>query len=338
MEEKQIIKININEAIALCHMLDEFDDFSKNLNNFLKKVKDKIKLIYKLGKISRGEFCTPSIKVRKFYNANKHAIDTINEYSHIHTFICQNFQFGYGKGDIEYKNYRLYQYILINQDKLDKILAVLEKLKELGFYSIEFDENQDFTNEHYTLDLSYHYRSYITYLDNLVAISSYQRDVVKYKSEGSSYKMLLETLDSSGNLNQIRMKILLNDLTFDISRLPKTISKEEIIDKIVGLQKDKNEEYTTIRNSVDLNIAIEDLLLMFHFVDSKISSLDGISQREELTKLLSNIKENILKMQAISTEYDKDAVSSNENITENLLKEEKKSYQRRRELSRLHID
>lgn len=336
MEENKTIKVNINGLIALCHILDEYETFNQNLINFLKESRNKSNSIWRIGRIANGEDWAPAPKEKKFYKQNKLVIDTINSHLHIQTYICENYEFSYNNNAVVYKNNELYQYILNNKDKLDRIILVLEKLKKLGFKQLQFNENFDFTNEIYVLPLFLHYNHYIPYLDNLEAIPVYRKDIVKYKSTSSNYKMTTLPVWSEVSFTY-EMQIFLNDLTFDADRLPNAISKEEITDKIIALQKAKNEEYTIIRNSVDFSIGADDLLSSFSSVNNSLSKLDDVSKKEELTKLLASIKDDILKIKALSTEYDKEVVN-NGKVTEETLNKEKKAYQRRRELSKMHID
>ena len=57
-----------------------------------------------------------------------------------------------------------------------------------------------------------------------------------------------------------------------------------------------------------------------------------------MEELLLTIKEAILKMQTISTEYNQKVADENPTISEEFLEEQKKAYVRRRENSKLHID
>lgn len=330
MEQNHTIRIN--SLIALCHILDDFEEFNKRLVSSLsfKNYND----IYNLSKVSKGEKCFNSKKAKKFYQENKSVIDTINKHYNIHSFISYNYD---PKGNPDNELNYFYQYISKNRENLDKIISVLEKLKELGFKKIKLNEELDFSQEKYTF-YSYYNNSTVIYLENLEAIPNYTNDIT-YKTNGSNYKMKLGvSLWGKYIISEYDREIILNNLTFDVDRLPTAISKEQIIDKILELPTAKKEEYTIIRNSVDLSVSTDDLLSMFYSVNRSINSLEDVNKKEELIQLLSNIKEDILKMQAISAEYNKEVANNNENITETLLEKEKEAYQRRREFSRMHLD
>lgn len=98
-----------------------------------------------------------------------------------------------------------------------------------------------------------------------------------------------------------------------------------------NLSKEKKKEYSSIKNSVDLGVGIADLCLLANDINEKINSFDDVKQKQELIELLSGIKENLLKMQLISNEYDQEIINDNEFITETLLENEKNEYVKRRE-------
>lgn len=334
MENKQTMKVRIDDAIALCHIIDEFETFSENLINFLTVKSDSIAAsVYKLSKIAKGENCLGAQRIKQFYNDNKYVIDVIRKYSYITEFIFAHYNFG---SNIEICTHDLYKYILENRDKLDNILAVLERLKKLGFDSFKFNTTLDFSEQTYTA-----YRilsdnlSSVIYLDNLEAIPSYDYDV-KYRASGSNYLMKLNIL--IGKIASFGNEITLNSLTFDVNRLPKTLSLEETLYKILALQQEKEQEYHIIRNSVDLSIGIDDLYLMYSEIQRKFNKLEGVDSKESLLEELRKVKEALDQMTILSQEYDKQMVANNEGITESLLTEEKEAYVRRREWAKMDLD
>ena len=331
-------KIEINHLIAICNTIDNYELFNNNLIQFLNTTKNKIELIYKLGKISNSEISIPYPKIIKFYKENKIIIDIINKNSNIHTFICQNYQYDKTNQNTKFKNQNLYKYILNNKKELNKILDILEKLKNLGFTDIEFNENLDFTTEKYYIYSNLSSNFDIIYLDNLEAIPSYSYGQINYKTTGSNYKMTLGLLGSEKNFCKYSKKIILNSLIFDPDTLPKEISHQEITHKILELPNIKEEEYSIIRTSVDLSTNIDDLLLTYLNVNRSIENLNINKNKEEIIAVLSNIRDNILKLKGLSVEYDEEQIHQNEYITEHVLSREKELYQRNREFLKLHID
>ena len=322
----------ISNLIALCHIIDEFEEFQNELIPILSS-KNSSDFIYTLSAVSKGTTKLGATKEKNFYTKNKYIIDKINQHSHLISFI----DFNYGRNGMPYDNFQFfYQYILKHRNKLRKILGVLLKLKQLGFEKIDFNSDLDFTQETYKIHTFFSNNFNITYFDNLTAIPSYNSDTISYKTNGSKYKITVGI--SLGRISKYDKHIVLNNLIFDYTELPSAISKEEIFYKIIGLRQEKQHEYSLVSNSVDLGVSVSDLYDMYNSVSSKINNLENVEKKEELVQLLQTIKETILKMQTISTEYDKNIAEKNPTISEKFLEEQKKAYIRRRENSKLHID
>ena len=75
--------------IALCYILDEFEEFNKKIKGIISTNNNK-KFIFDLYEVSMGNF-NCSMKARRFYNENKAVIDTINQYSNLFLFIDSSY-------------------------------------------------------------------------------------------------------------------------------------------------------------------------------------------------------------------------------------------------------
>lgn len=316
-------KMDTNNLITLCHIVDDFKEFEKKLKPAITNKYNR-NFIFQLWDVSQGKFKIGAIKAKKFYEQNKKVIDTINKYSNVPTFI--NLNYGYYGDELNDNSITVfYNYLLENKDKLDKILAVLNKIKELGFGDINFNPELDFSQLYYSIYNRINNNWEFIYLDNLVARPhyNYNNNKVIYKTTDSSYKIKLKVF--LGKIKEYDKEITLNDLTFDYNRLPNSLSIEDTFDKISNL----NSENTVVKNSVDLNVSIDDLMIMHNIINRKLNSLDDVDKKQELIKLLTDIKDTAVKMHEIVVEYDNDIISNNEDITEELLKEEKEQYKRR---------
>lgn len=322
-----------NHLIAACHVIDRLVLFNQRLAAAMPE-KNGNDFVNNLWKVSNGEFCL-SLKARRFYEENKFVIDTINKYSDIHNFINENYDFDGTLYNTCLK--RFINYLLRHQGDILQVIAVLRKLQELGFNKVEFDESVDFTQSTYRVYSNFERNNKVEFLDNLAAVPTYSSGVVEYKTSGSPYLMTLDMhyrrLSSSITFNTI----VLNDFSFDPERLPAAITKEDIFDRIIGLRSAKQEEYTAVRESVDLNVGISDLYQMFNAVYAKLNGLTSVEQKDELIALLNSIHEAILKMQAISAEFDQTIVQNNPDISEEILEEEKTAYMRQREFSKIDL-
>lgn len=323
--EKQILKIDVDDAVLLCCIFYQYETFNRNLSDFLKNEKNKIGTIDKLEKVIAGQCFLASRKFKKFYQDNKSVIDKINIYSSLHSFLSRNYVFD--DDMVLFKNGKLYEYMYKNREKLDTIIELFGKIKNLGFKVLEFSEDMDFSCEEYSFGVDSTYFKRVIYLDNLEAIPSYHDGVVKYKSIGSNYKMIIDYSFQSATPE----RIILNDLTFNPDRLPDSISEKEITSKIVESKSRVEHESAAIRNSADLSISVENMLRAFSNASQTINGLCVVDKKAKLIDLLTDIKENLVLMQEISASYDQSLIENHPSITASKLSEEKKLRRKKEE-------
>ena len=203
---------------------------------------------------------------------------------------------------------------------MGKILSVLNKINNIKVGSIKLDEGVDFTKEEYRLYTWYPDNLELSLLDNMDVIPSYDSFEVKYRTTGSNYKITMNS--RFGKLDSyINTQITLNSLTFDPNEIPNYVSAKEVFRKIFELRDQKSEEYSTIKNLVDLNMSIEELYSVYVSVSKKIENLDESENKENFIELLKVIKDAIIRMQTINEQMDSDAVSSSLVSKETLDKE-----------------
>ena len=328
MKKERVIEIDVKNLLALCNILDEFEEFNERAISFFSG-KDKHELLNKLIKVTKNEFCFNSRKVKKFYNENKKVIDTIKKYSYVWDFFSKGYC--WNPKYTEELNY-MYQYIKENRKDLDKIIAVLEKIKEYKIDNLQFNKDFDFTTETYTIYISIFSTSSYNYLDNLEVVPCYESDKIKYKTTGSNYKIDFR------NCSRFLENIKLNSLNFDAEKLPNSSDREEMLNKLFSLRDEKKEEYDAIRSSVDLNIKIENMSSITSALESIIERIDNVKTKEELKKNLLTITSSLSKMQSITDNNDKENIEKSEFITTEVLEKEKKLYKERELYSYIDID
>ena len=328
--EKKYKTIDVNNLLALAHILDKYEDFRKNLIKFVSNENNRND-IYKLYKISKGEMVF-SPKAHKFYKNNKDVIDIINKYSVINMFMYyvhkQN-----GEYNIDY----FYNYLNDNKDKLDSIISLLGQIKELGFKEIKLNEEETFKNEEYKLNTSmvksiiYSIVTDIRFLENMELIPEYENNIIKYKTNGSNYCMVLPYRDDAKGWAS--NEIILNNLLFDPNRLPNSLKKEDTVDKIIALKETKKEDTTSIRELVDLGVKIFDLEKEYANLKYIVDRLENVKSKEELKKVLSNIKIEIEQLRQIN----KNEVKENPNVSEEQIEKEKQKYLSIREFQQIDL-
>lgn len=304
MIENDVHMIYTKNLIALCHILDEYEEFKNRLQTVMNK-KFNADFIKKIDDVSTGNFSC-SIKAMEFYKQNKRVIDTINQYTNISLFINDNNDCELNAIDrVDY----FYNYLKKHRDEMDKILKLLDKLSKLHIVTVTLNENIDFSCETYDIHTWMPDNRKLVLLDNMEAVPGYSSDLVRYKTTGSNYKITLS--GAFGDLNRYPIgKIVLDSLTFDESRLPDNLSSEEVYQTILELKDKKEDEYAAIKTSVDLNVGIEDLYKVFTIISQRIENLEDSEKKQELTHQLTTIKTAILKMQAINEQMDADVISS----------------------------
>ncbi len=331
METKKVKEIYTDNLIALCHIIDSYSEFSKNLRSFIstKYNRDNVEYLYQM---SNGKFIFGAKKVKQFYQKNKTIIDLINKYSNISMFINQHYDNQgnpYELADLDF----FYQYILNKKDCLKQILETLNKIKKLGFEKLQFDENLDFTTNDYKINKSFKYNNNIEYLDNMEAIPNYESDVINYKTKGSNYKITIKpsvrTIINQ-DISGYDKKIIVNSLNFDANKLPEIMTKENTFDKIISLANEKNDECEAIRNSVNLSISLDFLCLSINSINNLLSRIDDIENKDDLLNILSEMKLNLNKLQTANLKYASNIEQVYPSITSDMLQEEKNLYLNRK--------
>lgn len=314
MKNMKNLEIKVNDLIALCYMIDDFDEFYEHLMK-LKQLPNYHDIIFDIIDITNGKFGLKSLKAKSFYKKNKKVIEIINKYSTLDSFMFfSNYD----------SLYFMHQYLLKNKDKLNHIKLLLKKIELLGFEELQFNEKLDFTLEECKLRIIFGSNTSIKYMDNIETIPSYDNFLIKYKTANSNYQIIVEPLEK--DLSKYNRTIILNSLLFDINSLPDKISKEVVYDSIINTYHKQTEACKMIRNAVDLSLSVANLDVQYSRTMQVISSLNGVKNKQKLLQILEIIKTNITKLSTMCDEYDNDIVDTNEFITPTLLHQEKMKY------------
>lgn len=337
--KKNIASIDINFVKALCNICENYESFEKDLNslifpnmhfNLSKCIRNTKSIIRELCHITNNVTSVKSKSVCDFYKKYILVLNKITQFISIEEFI--NIIYLRNHNQITSLN----NYILKNKDNLDKILTNLNKLSELGFEKLVFDESLDFTGDIYKLPARLGGKVYlpdtqITYLENMELIPSL--DGIKYKTTASNYKIIVGARYEFIYISEIFM----NDLTIDSSRLPNAITEDEIVGKIRRARLDNRKMYQDLRDAIILNSEIgilkDELEHFIHFVEhiTLFNQNDDKISNGELLKLFQEIRERLMQAKSISDEYSNKLLDDNQCITEELLEEEQKIYIKERQ-------
>ena len=321
MENKYVIKID--NILALCHIFNDFETFEKKLIPLISDTKDK-NFRLNLSEVSHGRPILAGKKAKNFYKENKKAIDTINKYLSIFSFINLNYD-NQGKRN---KNIQfLYAYLLNNKNHIKHIINLLEKLKELSFDKFIFNEKLDFNSETHNVSPKFNNNTHITYIANPIVIPSYTKQIY-YKSNNSNYKIELNI--DSNKISLDDKKIILNSLVFDINTLPKKIDKDYIFDPLLKAKNEQDNLTSLIKNSVELNLTIEDLENQFEITQNIINNLNYIKNKKELIETLIKFKNILEILKSLGINYNNDIIKENPSITKEILEKEKYSHNQKK--------
>ncbi len=305
--------IETKNAIALCHILGKYDIIEKVLKSSVSSDK-RGKIVLQLTDILCDHSNHRMSLAYKIYDNYKEIFDNIAEYAENGTFIRSFFN----KEENEAFHYYL-RYFLDNSKNIDNILEILEKLYELDFENINLNEDLIFTRGIYTIP-NCNGISYLIYLANLEVLPSYGRNIT-YRSIKSNYimdlKMIFQDFCNCSN------NIILNSLVFDVNELPDAIDKKNIINPLLEQNKLLNEQTKSIRNAVDLNISIMELENKLNTTSKKISDLENIENKEEIFKVLTDIKEDIELLKYLSLEHNKFISENDPTLSVEKIEEEK---------------
>lgn len=219
----------IDNLIALSKVLDNFEDFNEKVRNLVSIVCNR-EVIYKLGQVSNGVDCFNSDKIKDFYNENKSIIDVINEYSSIYSFICSNYDVN---GNVMYNDSLnfFYSYMQENRDGIDSIVSVLERIKELGFSTLYFNQKLEGSSDVYSISTSFNDNDTIIYLDNMEVVSN-DGEYISYRTLNPSFRLIL--VPDRDDISKVNKRVEVNSLLFDTSLLPESLSKDSTFNQIMN--------------------------------------------------------------------------------------------------------
>lgn len=333
--DERVSQMEIYDLLFICSNLDSFSEFNNNVIEFMSNGKNAKNRFYLLD-IANKKHIIGLRKVKKFYEQNKRVIDEINRTCYtINNFIGSNYDYDYnGNCKMNSSLETFYKYLVKHKDEKKQIITLLKKLRDLGFKDIYFNEDDEFTDSIYSISCN----SYnCSYMENMEALPNYSSDCVYYKTKGSNYK-----IDIGGLFvrltNHYDIYITVNNLVFDPSLLPNSITKETTYDKILNLRDNQKDNCRAIQNSVDLSLSVDDLYDIFNSTTKVVDGFESVKDKKQLKKKLSKIKEYLDDIKEISEQYDNSICKNTSKITKEQLKLEKTRCLNRRQWSSIDID
>ena len=285
------ITVSISSIRGLLYIFEDYVNFKSDLLSLYKSNNQVYIQSFVCNSLKDSQNIS-DINIQKFYLGHKHSIDILNDSSVLNGFIMDIY---YNDNTVSY----MYEYLKNQKKDIKQAIRLIEYLGQLGFKEFKFSENYDFTNNEYKIKENFKENVFIQYFDNMETISGYLDGTIRYKTSKSNYKISLDREDDQ-RFQIGRSEICLNNLFFSINRLPKTLTKEDIFDYIIELSQQKRAESKAITDVVNLEKSILILQNSFDKVESLISEIETIPNKNDLIDMLNYMKEKINKMQIIS--------------------------------------
>lgn len=239
------ISVNINILKALTEM-ENYDEFSNEFVNLIKNSNKDLRGIFL--DIIDGKFVLGYKKLKEFASKYKSIVNTMKHYNCTHDLILFKYSLN---GEINDNSIDIiYEHIRENKEKIKEITLLINKMIYLEFDDIVFSKNNDFSQVEYK-----YYKSNINnsekndcdlyILENMKIIPTNKKNLIKYKSLGSNYRIMVNISKSFGesSLNDFGEKsIEVNNLLFDYKLLPNELTDETTIGKIFELEIEKNKQ------------------------------------------------------------------------------------------------
>jgi len=313
-------EIRVKNAIAMCLIITSYKEFIQEAKKIINESPtfSPSYFIEDVEKVAKEKFVFGKKKAKQFYKKYQAEIEIINRHTNIKTFLFEQLYGRVEKGDLEETLESFYEYIYKNRINLDRILMVLDTMKSLGFRYVELDETADFTKEEYSIspDLMENYGRKMAYFENLERIPAYGERKIKYKTNGSHYKIKFDYSVINYRYSK-DTTIYVNSLLFTPFLLPAyPCTPEDLFKEIVSLKEEKQEEVKRITKDVD------DSLQLMKLRKTLEEAKKTLNTSNEVKDALLHMELELLRAEQIYDEERKKGLERDPSVTEEMLKRE----------------
>lgn len=315
--------ISTIDLLALIDVIDNYEQFDRDLVYVL-GTKNTIDTLSKIRMCSLGEKGIYPKKVKAFCEKHKDTLDKINAHVNVQSFIYHSYDFE--------KDSNIYKYLISHKDSIDTIREVVLKLKELGVDRIELNEEFDFSKSKYYMYTYAGDNTSIHYVDDIEAIPGYQTDKVYYSTDGSDFEIKFDV--GCGQISKVFNSAKVRSLTFDKSKLPVCVSKQDIFEPIIEARDEKISDYNAIRTIIDMRQLESELRSKLDRLDKVMLNVDSL---DDARINLYEIRLLLVKIQAELEKYEKEVYGESTYITPEIIEAEEELYLRRKRDSEIHI-
>ena len=264
MKKMERFEIMIPSLAALAHIDDRFEDFNEDLRQLGESKKGDVRK-----KVVKALNEKSSKKAQAFCDKYGDLLDTIETYTDLETFLSMNYT---EKGKLNsYSSLQFYHdYIQDHPEEKYQIVDLIDRLYDLGFYSLTLDEGFDFTQDEHHLSPMFHKNTVITYLDNMKIDLTTDSSEVAYYTDASDYAITIGKYSIASD-ERFGKRISVKNLLFSKDRLPKSLTREDTFDEIIRLGRTHQEEKRVVGELA----ALDKSLIAYSTI------LDELSKRAE---------------------------------------------------------
>lgn len=319
-----IPKTDIKDLRVICDIYNSFTAFIPELERLYEN-HPKRDIAELLNRLSHGQepLFTPK-DIKEFAKRFQSELQVMNKYGTVENFLTRNF---------DNKNGTIKQfsplgpyltYLTAHGDELYRIRDIVKKIDDLGIKNIVLDDNENFSNIIYHLDINREWNPHFSYVHGIEIVPYYKSNIIKYQTEDSPYEIKLGGYDT-GFIPKNDSTITVTSLVFDPALLPKKINASLIYNEVVRKSKEKKQTVEQFTNAVDLDSATLVLDLQLQSLEKIVESIQsqGPGMNIPMVNALSALREAALDLKTSSTAYQRQ-ISKESDITPELIHSESK--------------
>lgn len=258
---QNIQKLDTNNVLAMARVIDKTDYFDQDYQRLIESLPGR-NVPKELKELTSGDTPYRPIgnAIGNFYNRNKKTINTILQTTDIESFLDAYYD-ETGKHKEASSGTTFFQYLKRHQNQQAQITDTLEKIKELGFPTIEMDLEQSLLQE-YSISPNLYGNKFIAYARNIKALRPTEENSICYQID-SPYVAIL--YPKPGKDFEQPPRLIVTSLTFPKNQLPETISVTNAFAEIQKKQKEHEQEELSIalalyKNITEVSTAVSNLI------------------------------------------------------------------------------
>ena len=200
-------------------------------------------------------------------------------------------------------------YVRANQKNRDSMLPLALEFKKLGITKVSL-VNDLKSSSVYTCPIGSEDAANFMYGENPKVLASYDKGSIKYQIPQSNYLLPLRKVVKSVKLSDCNT-IYVKNILFDKSVLPTKLDYNHTFGELVDLRVNVINETTNLRDRVDVNVAVMDLIEQYNKTREMVQNTTTISEKEAMIQDLEMMKSLIdsISLESSKANQETDVVS-----------------------------